>query len=524
MEHSVVDRSFVLGIDGVPWDLLSRWAQSGELENFQRLFESGTAGPLESTVPPTTALAWPSIATGVRPDKHGIYSFRKLTKDHENTINTSNDVEQPPLWDLCSPSIVANVPMTYPARSIDGQMVTGMMTPGRDEGFTHPTELAGEIEEDIPDYEIGLSWLDYHDREDEFLEDLSDLLAARRSLMRHLMETDEWELFFFVYTEPDRLQHLIWDEEVILNHYRELDAILGEVLEYVNEHHANLFVVSDHGFGPISKYVYVNTILEEAGLMSRKDSSGSRSALERVGLRKDRVRGMLQKARLEKSLLAALPDPIVNNVASRIPGEHKLFDVDFADTKAFSYGYGGVYVNDSERFENGFVDSSERTAVKEEVKVSLNEFANSRSPSPISVYDGADVYPTDPDAPDLVVVGNDEYEVKTSLSESPVTDSGEKAGSHHSEGVFLATGPNVERGKRIEGATVFDVVPTLLQSRLDPLPAERDGEVLDIFEQTSQPATEDPEEESYRPDNEVVSYSEEFDDVEDRLKGLGYIE
>jgi hypothetical protein len=38
-----------------------------------------------------------------------------------------------------------------------------------------------------------------------------------------------------VFTAPDRLQHLNWDETVLLEHYRYLDDILGEVIDYTEE-------------------------------------------------------------------------------------------------------------------------------------------------------------------------------------------------------------------------------------------------------------------------------------------------
>ncbi|NIR37171.1 MAG: phosphodiesterase, partial [Actinobacteria bacterium] len=57
------ERAFVLGFDGVPWTLLTRFVEAGALPNVERVMAEGAAGPLESTTPPTTPLAWPSIAT-----------------------------------------------------------------------------------------------------------------------------------------------------------------------------------------------------------------------------------------------------------------------------------------------------------------------------------------------------------------------------------------------------------------------------------------------------------------------------
>lgn len=95
-----------------------------------------------------------------------------------------------------------------------------MMTPAHDEGFTYPSSLREVVAERIPDYEIGLTWSEYTDRPEAFRADLDDLLSNRRELMRLLLSRTDWRLFSFVYTAPDRLQHLLWDDDVRLKHYR----------------------------------------------------------------------------------------------------------------------------------------------------------------------------------------------------------------------------------------------------------------------------------------------------------------
>lgn len=524
MRDNPPERTFVLGLDGVPWDLLSKWTSQGELPNFHTMVEEGASGPLQSTMPPTTALAWPSIATGVRPDKHGIYSFRKLTESYTHEMNTSNDVKQPTLWDILSPAVVANVPMTYPAREIDGKLVTGMMTPSMDEGFTHPPELSGQIEAEIPEYDIGLAWHQYHDEEEQFLEDLAELLAARRKLMRYLMETENWELFFFVFTEPDRLQHLIWDEEVILEHYKELDEILGEVMEFVESNNANLFVVSDHGFKSISRFVHVNTVLEENGLLQRKEDGGVRQLFSKAGVNKQTVRRTLKKLGIEKTLLRILPSDSLNSVANVIPGEHSLFDIDYSKTQAFGHATGNVFVNDTERFTDGVVPPENIQEVKSKVKQAFLSICDPSSGKRLlDVYEGSELFPTDENAPDLIVKGAEDVEENTNLSENIIEHSGKKAGAHHREGIVFAWGSDIQEGVNIQKATVYDIAPTVLHSLSRPVPANSDGEVLDIFEENSAPSALDIRRTNYRTDDENIDYNNDFDDVEDRLKGLGYI-
>ncbi|WP_049970227.1 alkaline phosphatase family protein [Haladaptatus cibarius] len=526
METANPERAFVLGLDGVPWDLIRRWTEEGKLPNFARVVEEGASGPLSSTTPDATPLAWPTIATGVWPDKHGLYGFQQLEREYTHRMNTSADVRRPELWDILSPAVVGNVPMTYPASEIDGTLVTGMMTPEMDERFSHPTEFGKELKETIPDYRIGLSWDEFRDRPDEFREELSSLLDTRRKLMRRLMD-EEWRLFFFVYTAPDRLQHLIWEEDALLSHYRELDDILGEVMEYTESRDSALFIVSDHGFGPISRFVFLNTLLEREGHLQRKGGDGTRGALARVGLTKNRVQGLLSRLGVsEKSLVEHLPKSVVDTVAAQVPGEHNLYDVEFEDTVAFAHGSGNIYVNDTIRFDPGVVAPEDVPAIKSELRSLFEGLTDPETENRVlDVHDGDELFPTDLHSPDLVVKGKAEYETAVSLTRDVFRDSGSKVASHRPEGIFLAWGPSVEQGASATDASVTDVAPTILHALDEAVPSDADGRVLkEIFHGGSKPGRRAVSQREYGQAGHSAEVEADFDDVEDRLRGLGYME
>ncbi len=527
MSSEDTSRAFVLGFDGVPWYLIERWTDADELPNFQRLREEGAAGPLDSTTPPTTALAWPTIATGVDADKHGIYAFQDLTADCSHRMHTSGDVQRPALWHMLSPAVVGNVPMTYPADEIDGEMVTGMMTPSRGEGFTHPPELGDEISTRIPDYRVALDWSAYSDRPDEFVDELGDLVEARRALMHLLGARDDWRLFFFVYTAPDRLQHLVWDDDVLLDHYRQLDDVLGDAIEYADDHDADLYVVSDHGFGPIDRFVAINRILEREGYLQRRGDDGARSTLADLGITRESVLAALDRVGIDdQTILEHVPRVVADRVASQLPGEHVLYDVDYANTTAFVHGDGNLYVNDARRFAHGSVDPERVPEVKGEIHAMLDQVTDPATGQPaLDVADGDDLFPADEDSPDLVVTGRDGYDVRTSLTEDAFTDPDAMNASHRSEGVFFAWGPNVDADVTVEGAGVADVAPTVLHGTGASVPRDGDGDVLhDVFADDSTPGRSAVARRDYADRDDGVTVDEEFDDVEDRLRGLGYME
>ncbi|WP_247004865.1 alkaline phosphatase family protein [Halosolutus gelatinilyticus] len=527
MNGNTAEKAFVLGIDGVPWNLLRKWSEAGELPNFGRLFREGATGPLESTFPPTTPLAWPSIATGTWADKHGIYGFHALEGAYTHRVYTGADRSRPALWDIMTPAVAGNVPMTYPADEIDGAMVSGMMTPERTEQFAHPSELHAEIEREIPDYRIGLDWSEYTDDPDRFVGDLDGLLAARRSLMHKLARENEWRLFFFVYTAPDRLQHLVWDEDVILDHYRQLDEIVGEAMTYAREEDATLYVVSDHGFGPISTFVNLNSLLASEGFLERKGADGARGSLASLGLTKSTVLDALDRVGITPdALVEHLPKGVVDSVAEQIPGDHGLYDVDFDETVAFAHDPSQIYVNDTERFDRGIVPPEQVESVKRDVAAALSDVTDPETGTRVlDVRDGDELFPTDPDSPDLIAVGRGEYEEKTSVADEPFEPAGDKAASHRSEGIFLAWGPTVDEGVSVEGASVVDVAPTVCHGAGVPVPEAADGRVLEaVFDSSSVGAVENRRYDAQSADTSNDPDDENFDGVEDRLRGLGYLE
>ena len=219
-------RLIVLGIDGSILELLDR----PELPNFQRVIREGISGTLFSR-PAITPVAWSSMVSGKNAGKHGIFDFRKKME-----LKSSKDKRSKELWDYF-PSVVINVPMTYPTRPIDGIMIGDMMTPSLDSpsAVTPAAELPwlksfGYIIEPKPT-----------DRAE-----ITASIEARIRTQRHYIENPNWQLFFHVFREYDSLQHFFWGQD--LADYQRLDAYLAEMLADLDRWDARLMIVSDHGF------------------------------------------------------------------------------------------------------------------------------------------------------------------------------------------------------------------------------------------------------------------------------------
>jgi predicted AlkP superfamily phosphohydrolase/phosphomutase len=68
-------RVIVFGIDGADWQVIRPLAAGGRLPHFRRLIDEGTTGTLMSMEPSASPSLWTTIATGVRPERHGIHGF-----------------------------------------------------------------------------------------------------------------------------------------------------------------------------------------------------------------------------------------------------------------------------------------------------------------------------------------------------------------------------------------------------------------------------------------------------------------
>ena len=152
-------RVLIVGLDGVPWELLRRWASEGHLPVIARLIETGSAGPLASTMPPTSGPAWSSFMTGKNPGQTGIYDFlyRRPGSYVFPPVNAALRSGQS-LWSLLGEQgkrvAVVNIPISYPVEHVNGVLISGWMTPYFAKDFTWPPELGEEISREVGDYRI----------------------------------------------------------------------------------------------------------------------------------------------------------------------------------------------------------------------------------------------------------------------------------------------------------------------------------------------------------------------------------
>ncbi len=554
------DKVLVIGLDGATFDLIKPWAAEGALPTLGRLMRDGAYGALHTTLPPMTAPAWTSFATGVNPGKHGLYDWSaREAGSYRFAPVTALDATAPTLYAMLSQAgrrvCTLNVPMTYPPTPVNGVMVSGLPAPSTQARISYPPDLFAEMVQAAGDYIL------YPDPGqaysaagvDAFLQRLYRCTELRASAFDTLRAREAWDFAMVVFNGTDTICHALWkymDRDhplyeprhaarygsAIRDYYQYIDQHLARLVETMDEN-TTLFIMSDHGSGPFHKFIHVNNWLIEEGLMHLRSGPGSRL---KQGLFRMGVTPMNTYNTLMKFGLGALKREVVRGQGQRLLKTLFLSfeDVDWGRTAAYSLGnVGQIYVNLKGREPLGCVQpGAAYEQVRERLIARLWELRDPNSGEQVveAVYRREEVYRGEQVqyAPDILFIprrmeyfGFGEYE----FGSHRVIEAMQRgiSGTHRMHGMALAYGPAVRPGVVVENAEIVDLAPTILHVMGVPIPASMDGRVLsEILADDFQPAQVHAQTRS-QPDpagGDGSGLSEEDERILlERLSALGYV-
>jgi predicted AlkP superfamily phosphohydrolase/phosphomutase len=550
-----------IGLDGSTFDLLDPLIEKGLMPRLQSFISEGVRGWLETTIPPITPTAWVSWMTGKNPGKHGVFEFllrRKGSNALPDQPVSARARDGLPFWDILGQlgrrAIVTNMPCTYPPTMVNGLMVADFLTPRGRRDFTYPESLLEEIESRFGPYQLYITEVYAPGKVDNILNQLFDELKYKTQVNRYLMENYDWDVFATHYWGTDRFQHELWhllDEshpffdrkehdaniQRIHEYWSAVDATLGELFDAVGPE-TTVYIGSDHGFGPIKKFLCFNVWLIEEGLLVLKRDAMTRfkRALFKLGLTPDLAYRSAMKLGLAHLRLSVG----VSNRSTLMKLANALMlsleDVDWSRTVAFSKGnYGQIFINLKGREAHGTVEpGAAYERILGEVSDKLRGLIDPDTRQPLigPIWRREDLYtgPHIEQAPDLQFLpadmSNKPLGTLDLTSNQFITPVYGNSGDHRMHGIFLGRGPELRRGARVEGARIIDYAPTILHSFGVEVPADMDGRVLEEIFTTEYMAGHPVRltDASFAEAEKAGAMTdEESDEIRERLRGWGYL-
>jgi predicted AlkP superfamily phosphohydrolase/phosphomutase len=537
-------RLTVIGLDAATFAVIDPLLEAGDLPNIGAVLDRGTGGVLRSTTHPLTPHAWATMVTGVNAGRHGVWDFmeRDDTGYELRLINGSHR-RAAAVWDRLKASGrsvgLVNIPFTWPAPEVDGFAVAGMDAAARERGMTHPSGLLDELHE-----RFGQLELDH--RFPVTPEGEADLAFVRRAAEQKvesalwLSERFEPELLFVVFMAADHIHHVAWPdwerrgrESAVAETYRILDEAVGRLVDAAGG--SDVLIVSDHGGGSLQGVVNLNGWLAEQGFLAYagRNANLGRKAVDTLF-----------------ELRRHLPERLRYRVKQRASGlreraySRKQYSVvDWPRTRAFSYGtFGNVVVNVRGRELHGTVEPGEEyERVRDDIAARALELtAPDGTPIVAAVHRREDLFhgPRLDKVPDLLIEfaeyawlgkGNLKQVTETvwDTIELEPGSSQRYVGSHRHEGIFALAGPSATQSARTH-VGIEDVAPTMLYLLGEALPADLEGRLI---AEAIDPELLDRRPPDYddSPPGELVGATEGYsaedtEEIESRLRGLGYVE
>ena len=279
----------IVGWDAADWKVMKPLMDQGHMPCVSQFVERGVMGNLATLKPVLSPMLWNSIATGKRPDKHGILGFTEFNPhlgQVSPSLSTSRKVKA--LWNMASQegykSHVVNWFASHPAEKINGICVTETYSkpPKPNQSWVlskdsihpeshfealnelrlHTKELDGDILQMFCPlaHKVDLE-------KDKRLEALAKQIVEALNVhtaATYVLENEEWDFAAIYYGAIDHFCHLFMNfhppkrpdvteedyeiyHDVVNNCYRFHDVMLARLLELAGED-TTVIVCSDHGF------------------------------------------------------------------------------------------------------------------------------------------------------------------------------------------------------------------------------------------------------------------------------------
>jgi predicted AlkP superfamily phosphohydrolase/phosphomutase len=529
----------IIGLDAATMDLIDPWVAASHLPTLASLIEKGVSARLRSTPNMHSASAWTSILTGLSPGRHGLFVFsdRNFQTGRQEFFKGGDRAGETFAAHLARHELTSgflNVPMTYPAEATPGGfMISGLDAPSLNEQAFNPPELRRELFDRFPDYNftpVGLGDMMSAGRVESAVAAWMKLTHTQTAAAEYLIASRPTDFFMTVYTASDWAGHNLWEnparpDSALLAVYKALDDAIARLIALADDQ-TQIYVISDHGMGPHTGASYhLARWLEEKGYMVRKRSTRNRASL--IDASRRAAKNLLP-VRLKETIKSNLGADRLKRLQT-VEKDSFYDSIDWERTECYTEpGRHVININLAGRNPQGTVASENYEQVCNRLIEDLNEWRDARGNRVVEktarrdeVYSG----PFVDRASDLYVYWN----AQAAMGEPPPEVRERKfwwKGDHRLDGILISKGPGIRRGSRIETASVYDLLPTIMYAAGLPVPANLDGRALkEIFADEfveANPLNMTSPAESPAADRETLTENEERL-IEEKLRSLGYL-
>jgi len=285
-------RVMIVGVNGMELDIIRPLLLKGQMPNLASVISKGAYGKLRTVSAPNCPRVYSTLFTSTDPEQHGVTGFVV----GGITANT-HMLREEPIWSMLSKSGVsvgmANVPATFPVMPVNGYMISGMLTRGKncEDGVlcapklsevmggdaVYPKSLQPELLKNVGDFYIDCermpSATDLKGHEtaviDQWLTKVQVIRDQQTRLFDYLLTEHPTDFTFLAQSCEDRTGHWLYPitpfnvgynpgingvrQDAFPDQYVAFDRVLGTVLKHVDAN-TYLFIVSDHGIKPLREF------------------------------------------------------------------------------------------------------------------------------------------------------------------------------------------------------------------------------------------------------------------------------
>lgn len=275
MTESIVKSPIVLiNVVGLTQSLLGE-----NTPNLNRLIEKNSSKPLQGVMPAVTTTAQTSMLTGKTPAEHGIVGNGWYWREQAEVKfwqQSNHLIQTPRLWHnirehnpdfSCSNMFwwynmyadVNNSVTPRPHYPADGRKIVGL--------YSNPPDLQDRLETAIGTFPFFNFWGPTADiRSSDWI--------ARAAALEFEWNRPDLQLVYLPHLDYN-LQRLGPEHPEVQEDVRQIDKVVGKLIDKVTSMGANVMVVSEYGISQTTRDVALNRVLRKEGYVAVRESLGS---------------------------------------------------------------------------------------------------------------------------------------------------------------------------------------------------------------------------------------------------------